>query len=232
MREQEFMTILGNNIRLFRNRAKLTQGQLADKIGRSLASISKYERGECAIDSYTLFSIANVLNVTTSQLLPEASFASEEHPMTKGLNLLSEHRVLYLYNIAHITQKLSCSVIEIDWTKNEAIMYVSAMDPKKSDYRQCSMILYGKIISASACISIWVNNPSAPIDYFHIVVNGADWYSGNHACYISYATMNWRTVTCKGVLTTTPECPPDIEKQLELTKQELKQIRQTNQLLI
>ena len=46
MKEHDFMKKLGNNIRTFRTQAGLTQGELAKQIGRSVASISKYERGD------------------------------------------------------------------------------------------------------------------------------------------------------------------------------------------
>ena len=67
--------------------------------------------------------------------------------------------------------------------------------------------------------------------YFHIVINSADWYAGNQICHVSYSTVDWRSVASKGVITTTPECPPNINELLAFTKDELKNIKKRNQVL-
>ncbi|MDO4977842.1 MAG: helix-turn-helix transcriptional regulator [Eubacteriales bacterium] len=232
MVEQEFMIVLGNNIRLFRKRIGMTQGQLANKIGRSLASVSKYERGDCSIDSYTLYKIADVLNIAVSQLLPEVKEQVKVEPVMSNWKFISQHNVFYLHNVGYISQKMCCSVLEIDWDTNSVIMYLDVDGQKKEDYRRDSnMILYGNVICTSACTNIWVNNPVAPIDFFHIVVNSADWTLGKHICYVGYSTMNWRVVASKAVLTLTPEVPEDIEEQLAFSKKELKEIGKKNQVL-
>lgn len=232
MKEQEFMIVLGNNIRLFRKRIDMTQGQLAEKIGRSLASVSKYERGDCSIDSFTLFKIADVLKVNISQLLPDNEPEVEKEPVTSNWKFISQHRVFYLHNVGYISQKMCCSVIEIDWDTNKVIMYIDVDGQKKEDYRrECNIILYGNVICTSACTNIWVYNPVAPIDFFHIAINSADWYLGKQICHVGYSTMNWRVVASKAVLTLTPEVPEDIEEQISFSKKELKEIGKKNQVL-
>ena len=62
MLESDYMKKLGSSIRFYRTKANLTQGELASQIGKSLASVSKYERGDCAIDCYTLSEIASALD--------------------------------------------------------------------------------------------------------------------------------------------------------------------------
>lgn len=52
-----------------RKRAKLTQAQLAEKLGMNRATISKYESGDISPTVDQLFNIANVLNVSVFSLL-------------------------------------------------------------------------------------------------------------------------------------------------------------------
>ena len=73
MLESDYMKKLGSSIRFYRTKANLTQGELASQIGKSLASVSKYERGDCAIDCYTLSEIASALGLRIIQLLPGES---------------------------------------------------------------------------------------------------------------------------------------------------------------
>lgn len=59
---------IGENIRIYRERANLTQQQLADKIGLSWEMISRYERG-LSLPLYKLDHLANALNIGKSQLV-------------------------------------------------------------------------------------------------------------------------------------------------------------------
>ncbi len=59
---------IGENIRIYRERAKLTQQQLADKIGISWEMISRYERNESS-PVHKLNGLSKALSVSKSQLL-------------------------------------------------------------------------------------------------------------------------------------------------------------------
>ena len=59
---------IGMRIRTFRKIQKLTLQQMADQLGKSKATMSKYESGDIILDVETLYEIANLLNVSISQL--------------------------------------------------------------------------------------------------------------------------------------------------------------------
>ena len=59
---------IGSRIRSFRRAHGMTLQQLADKIHKSRASVSKYETGEITVDIETLFEIAQVLETELSLL--------------------------------------------------------------------------------------------------------------------------------------------------------------------
>jgi len=59
---------IGENIKIYRERQKLTQQQLADKIGKTWEMISRYERGVSS-PLNQLDSLAKALNTTPSDLL-------------------------------------------------------------------------------------------------------------------------------------------------------------------
>lgn len=230
MHESAFMKKLGSAIKFYRKKAKLTQGSLASCIGKSLASVSKYERGECAIDSFTLCEIARVLNVTVSQLLPPEAVTKYEHIHTPDSHPLKKANIFYLHYVGHSSQKLHHSMMQINWEADEVIMYVGIHD--LTNFQQSSFILYGSVSCTSASTSIWATNPSAPVDFFHVVINGSDWLIGNHICRISYSTLNWRSVTSKAILSLTPKYPDNIYELLEFSRQEIKQIKTLNQVVL
>lgn len=65
----EITQMTGNKIRFYRKKNNLTIEELAAKIHKSKATVSKYERGDISIDIDTLYELADVLKVTPEQLL-------------------------------------------------------------------------------------------------------------------------------------------------------------------
>lgn len=63
--------LMVNNIKAARKAAKMTQGELALKLGINRATISKYESGEISLSLEMLIKIAAVLGVDWSDLVPE-----------------------------------------------------------------------------------------------------------------------------------------------------------------
>ena len=59
---------VGGRIRTFRKQQGMTLQQLADKIHKSRASLSKYENGEITLDIETLYEISEALGVELNRL--------------------------------------------------------------------------------------------------------------------------------------------------------------------
>ena len=65
----------GMKIRMYRKNKNMTLQQLADRIHKSRASVSKYETGEVSMDIETLVEIAAALDVSPGRIL---DFPAEE----------------------------------------------------------------------------------------------------------------------------------------------------------
>lgn len=61
--------IIGQRIRQFRKEKGLSQTELAEKIGKSLRTIQKYEKGEIEVAISVISDIAAVLDVSSSEIL-------------------------------------------------------------------------------------------------------------------------------------------------------------------
>lgn len=63
--DKELFKTIGNNLRIFRKRANLTQAQLAESVGISISYLSKIEANNCdkSISLSILNQIANFLEV-------------------------------------------------------------------------------------------------------------------------------------------------------------------------
>ena len=67
----ELRNIIGNNLSSLRKNKKLTQLELADKLGYSDKAISKWENGDTLPDIETLYQLCNFYHVTLDFLVDE-----------------------------------------------------------------------------------------------------------------------------------------------------------------
>lgn len=65
------MSSIGQNIKICRERANITQQELARKIRVGSATIEKYESGEQIPDTNTVLKISTVLDIPASELLEQ-----------------------------------------------------------------------------------------------------------------------------------------------------------------
>lgn len=62
---------IGSNIKLFREERKLTQEQVADKLGITFQAVSSWERDEYKPDVEKLIKLAELFDVSVSALVEE-----------------------------------------------------------------------------------------------------------------------------------------------------------------
>ena len=78
---------IGENIKLYRNKAQLTQEQLADSIKVKRSVISKYENGSIEPSLSQLNRIADVLKIPLSMLYSDPSFEDILEQETRNIYL-------------------------------------------------------------------------------------------------------------------------------------------------
>lgn len=83
-------SIIGMNIKQARKEKKLTQIQLAEQIGKHESSIRKYEKGLTDIPNEVISKIADVLEVSTAELLGIPTINERVKEVRKRLHLSQE----------------------------------------------------------------------------------------------------------------------------------------------
>lgn len=92
---------IGNKIRYYRNLNKMTQQELADKIGIGKAAISNYESGYRTPQQNRLFELSEALKISVNDLFPPTT--EEKSPVDKIIDVssqLHEMRQQKVYNFA------------------------------------------------------------------------------------------------------------------------------------
>ena len=99
--QKEMRDTISKNIIFYRKKCGLTQAQLADKVGYTDKSISKWERGDSVPDVFVLKELANIFGIKVSALLDEdAAKSPRNFVYTKRKSILFLYAFVVVYAIA------------------------------------------------------------------------------------------------------------------------------------
>lgn len=157
---------VGGQIRTIRKKKKMTLEELAQAIHKSRSAVSKYEKGEIALDIETLYEIAEALRVPAEQLLyrrPEAvsaDLSSRRREFFQGASRFYS----YLYD-GRNNELLRC-LFEIlpEWEERRprVIMYMNFQDYHR--YQSCENTYLGYIEHYDAITNIQMTNQHMPME--------------------------------------------------------------------
>jgi len=92
---EEFNKIISANIAMYRKACSFTQAELADKLGYSDKSISKWEMGGGVPDAYNLARMAEIFGVTVNDLISEHK-TPVTAPKKKWLDFTNKNLIMIL----------------------------------------------------------------------------------------------------------------------------------------
>ena len=108
---QEVRAHVGGRIRLYRKVKHFTLTDLAARIHKSKATLSKYETGEITVDVETLFDIASALGISVQQLIDWRPESAEE--TAAGEDSFFPQRYTYVYFYDGRVKKIVRNILEI-----------------------------------------------------------------------------------------------------------------------
>ena len=113
MIQEELLEHIGQRIRLYRTRQKITITQLGEMVHLSPSNISKYENAKLSIDVCTLFRIAEALGITINQLIDYREPVVQEKYRTNTINFFRRSNLFYMYQYFGIDKRIHACVIEV-----------------------------------------------------------------------------------------------------------------------
>lgn len=157
---------IGKRIRNFRKMRHFTLDDLSKIICKSKSAISKYEKGEIAVDIETLYEIADVLHIHVEQLLycrPDRTALESEgnHPaFFEGVSQFYS----YVFD-GRINQIMRCVFDVLSETLHnqyKIMMYMNFTD--FSRYQHCENTYWGYIEHYDAVTNIVLTNQDHPME--------------------------------------------------------------------
>lgn len=205
----------------------MTQKELAYAVGKSLACISKYEKGEIAIDIYTLQALSTYLGVSTEQLMPEQEPPKSFSSAGSDLCPIFRSSPLYLYWYRGGKRTLVRHVLEVDQTASRVVCYMEADDP--SDYKNCRYMMFGNLFTKSPNTYIFATNPAFEQDFLFACFNNVDVFESKLTGFVSCLNRSYHITSTKCFISTSPNhAAEEILRTILVTKSELAEFKRSN----
>ncbi|SDE36842.1 helix-turn-helix domain-containing protein [Sporomusa acidovorans] len=163
---------IGNRIRNFRKGKDITIQELSDKICKSKATVSKYEKGEIVIDIVTLYDIATALGVHVEQLLycPPSQAQIQSDGIKPAFFRNSSQFYSYIYDGR--TNKLIRCVFDVlsktDESSYKVMLYMNI--DSYENYQNCENTYWGYIEHYDVLTNIILKNQASPVEQITISV--------------------------------------------------------------
>lgn len=233
-------TYVGNKIRMYRKSQGMTLQQLADRIHKSRASVSKYENGEISLDLGTLFEIAEVLQVSPNQLIdyrvPNPEPVIETAGYSGMMSPFFRARRLYFYFYDGRYQRLKDGIIDIYESKSqpgdyEAELSISAVTPTG---RSSEIHYTGKVVYSDMLIRFsFVNQCNALEEDLLYIFNPLELRDTTDGLLCGISSADLMPCAFKCLVTLTPkEHTEEFKNRLLITKQELQRWQKLNMLIV
>lgn len=230
MEWQEFYSGVGSRIRACRKAQNLSQKDLANRINKTYASVSKYERGEISIDIYTLYEIAMALGVEPQYLMPSKPRQVPAQSLRDSLLPIFRHKRLwcYIYTDQH---SILSGCMEIDMDTARVMLYMDLRDP--ADPLSYNYIMPGVIQADGPNTKIYCTNPRVKGDFMAMYFDRIKLSINNNVGICASMTKNYQVRIAKMYLS--PHQIRDKEffaEALALTRDEVSYARKNNSLIL
>ncbi|MBR3992290.1 MAG: helix-turn-helix domain-containing protein [Anaerotignum sp.] len=231
---KEISIHVGQKIRLFRKMKGMTIEVFAGMIGKSKATVSKYENGDISIDVETLFAIAQALEVPVNQLIDytdekAADKGEKKHQLTKSR--------YYMYFYDGRRSRIVRNVIEVQdgGQENgvfEANMY--AYLENFDQYYQCKLLYRGVMRRYDTFVNFNLENQNNKVERAFLYAINSFSHSGRMAgLYCGLSTQPILPACFKFVLS--PEIleeDEDLKKELMVSKEDIKTLKKMNMFVV
>ena len=230
---------VGARIREARRAKGITLQQLADRIHKSRASVSKYENGEITLDIQTLYDISRELGVTAAQLMdyrPERETAQRPIPDMAGRSPFFQADRLYFYFYDGRYKRLKSGVIDVHKDgalrgDYEASLSISAITPTG---RSGEVYYSGKVVYSDMLIRFsFVNQYNILEEDLLYIFNPLERRDMTEGLLCGISSADLMPCAFKCLVTLSPrEETEEFMRELMFTKKELQRWQKLNMLII
>lgn len=233
-------THVGSRIKMYRKVQGMTLQELADRIHKSRATVSKYENGEIVVDIETLYEISQELHIGLNQLTDyRAKPVIPAEAVTTDMSLKSpfyQAKRLYFYFYDGRYNRLKDGIIDItpkpDSTDDfEATLSISIVTPNG---RSSKSYYSGNVVYSDVLIRFsFVNQLNALEEDLLYIFNPLELRDYTEGLLCGISSADFKPCAFKCIVTLSPqELGEDFKKQLMFTQRDLNRWKKLNMMMI
>lgn len=231
---EDINRFVGDRIHFFRKMRGYTLQALADTIGKSKSTVSKYEKSEIAIDLQVLFEIAQALGVPVSRFIDFPEQGSIQRS-GKTHSLFASANTLYLYFYDAPSARVIESIIRIQPGEEnvQASLYFD-LPASNFNYHNCRSFYQGQVEYHTSTINFVLENQFNDaekmfLSFYHPIDREQE--TPGLLCGLTRQRFQPAAVRCLLSLRRLKADDTLIER-LQLSRRELQEIRKSNMLII
>ncbi|MDO4531811.1 MAG: helix-turn-helix transcriptional regulator [Bacillota bacterium] len=231
---KEISMHVGQRIRLYRKMKGMTIETFAALIGKSKATVSKYENGDISIDIETLFGIAKALEVSVSRLI---DYAEETDAVAEGSSVLSGKTRYYMYFYDGRRSRIARNIIEVQDGGQEngvfdANMYAYLENFER--YDQCKLLYHGAMRRYDTFVNFNFENQNNKVERAFLYAINSFSHSGRMAgLYCGLSTQPILPACFKFVLSPVIlEEDEALKAELMVSKEDVKALKKMNMFVV
>ena len=228
---EDINRFVGGRIHFFRKLRGYTLQDLAEAIGKSKATVSKYEKSEIAIDVEVLFDVAKFLGVTVSQLTDYPALSASRRRGMPGLSAFSRAETLFLYTYDGRLNQVTEGVLRILPTETaDQVAFYMDVAPGAEDYHDCRAYYQGRAEYHTSLICFVMQNQFNDAEQVLLYLyNPIDRETETPAMLCGLARQNLQPMAMRCIVSLNRlRMDEALKERLLLTRQELQGIRKLN----
>lgn len=229
MPSNDFYVSLGQKLRARRRVKHMTLKEMADTLNKSVATLSKYEKGEILISIDVLIDICKTLDIDIASLLPDTCSVMNQKEIDRYQKYFSER--LYLYWFNGEKNKIQKAVVENRSLSFRSTMYYDV--PDINNYYEASFIYEGKVIYSDTSTVYTFTCTTPPFDILSIRIPFLKAYNTVKIGLLSTISYFYQSIAMKVAMSETPLKEDDnLLALLHISPEDIKNIKRTNFFLV
>lgn len=231
---------IGARIRKYRKYRGLTIQELADRIHKSRATVSKYETGQISLDMATLWRISTALQISAQQILDFSMVnrgpSMPSHQLSaEGLNSFHSAQYLYFYFYDGRYKRLKDGVIEVlpekEGSERTAALTISVVTETG---RNSEMYYRGSVTYSDRLIRFsFINQYNTLEEDLLYIFNPLELRDSTFGLLCGISSADMRPCAIKCLVSLTPRAySEELKSQLLFTREELRTSRTLNMFVV
>lgn len=226
----EHLRDLGLYLKAMRKSRKEKLEDVAFAIGKSVSTVSRYEKGQIPIDLNTLCALSRHYDVDLTQGISHVAQAeSTENPSETFMS-----STFYLYYNDAKSEREIVSIIDRKYTESGHQLLLFYDVKKKDDPGSCKDIYTGSLVESNVATHIQVINTKNKSDKIFVILNPLEMNPNEQlgVMICSLEKEGFAPMATKCLLTKEPRNGPISESIANISSSEFRKLKKTNQLII